>query len=155
MKKQVVILLFIILSIFCFTPIHSNALSVDSNRFYKLVGEASDSTDTDDLMNGYDQDQNCDGNDSLLGDPNDENSVAWLLQQVFNFIKVVGPILVVILSSVDFAKVVFTGNDDAMGKAQKKLAIRLVLAASLFFIPTIVAALLDIFGLTSPTCGIR
>ena len=95
----------------------------------------------------------CDG---ALGNPSDENSVAWLLQQILNFIKGVGPLLVVVLSSIDFAKVIIKSDDDSMAKAQKKLGMRLILAASLFFIPTLVQVLLDVFGLTSdPTCGIR
>ena len=94
--------------------------------------------------------------DSLLGDPGDPNSVAWLLQQVLDFIKVVGPILVVILSSIDFAKVIIKSDDEAMAKAQKKLIIRLILAALLFFIPILVTVLLDLFGLTSSgTCGLN
>ncbi len=95
----------------------------------------------------------CDG---VLGNPSDENSVAWLLQQILNFIKVVGPLLVVVLSSIDFAKVIVKSDDEAMAKAQKKLGMRLILAASLFFIPTLVQVLLDVFGFISdPTCGIR
>ncbi len=94
--------------------------------------------------------------DSLLGDPGDPNSVAWLLQQVLDFIKVVGPILVVILSSIDFAKVIIKSDDEAMAKAQKKLITRLILAALLFFIPMLVTVLLDLFGLTSSgTCGLN
>lgn len=91
---------------------------------------------------------------SLLGDPTDENSVAWLLQQVFDFVKVIGPILVVILSSIDFAKVIISSDDEAMGKATKKLGSRLILAAMLFFIPLLVEVLLDLFGFTS-VCGIN
>ncbi len=94
--------------------------------------------------------------DSLLGDPREPNSVAWLLQQVLDFIKVVGPILVVILSSIDFAKVIIKIDDEAMAKAQKKLITRLILAALLFFIPMLVTVLLDLFGLTSSgTCGLN
>lgn len=91
---------------------------------------------------------------SLLGDPTDENSVAWLLQQVFNFVKIIGPILVVVLSSIDFAKVIISSDDEAMGKAGKKLGSRLVLAAMLFFVPLLVEVLLDLFGFTS-VCGIN
>ena len=43
-----------------------------------------------------------------------------------------------------------------MQKAGKKLGYRLILAALLFFIPTVVEVLLGIFGITSdPTCGIQ
>ena len=95
----------------------------------------------------------CEG--TLLGSTADPNSVAWLLQQIFTFIKVLGPILVVVLSSIDFIKVIAKGDDDAMAKAQKKLFTRLVLAILLFLIPTLVAVLLDLFGLTSnSTCGL-
>ena len=97
--------------------------------------------------------QDCEN--TLLGSTADPNSVAWLLQQVFTYVKVLGPILVVILSSVDFIKVIAKGDDDAMAKAQKKLFTRLVLAVLLFLIPTLVEVLLDLFGLTSSgTCGI-
>ena len=43
-----------------------------------------------------------------------------------------------------------------MKKAQKKLITRLILVAALFFIPTIVIALLDLFGMSNdPTCGLK
>ena len=97
--------------------------------------------------------QDCEN--TLLGSTSDPNSVAWLLQQVFTFIKVLGPILVVVLSSSDFIKVIAKGDDDAMGKAQKKLFTRLVLAILLFLVPTLVEVILDLFGLTSTgTCGL-
>lgn len=115
----------------------------------------SSQTDMDQWMEGYDSEVGCSGKNSILGDPNDENSVAWLLQQILNYIKVLGPLLVIILSGMDFAKVIIRSDDESMAKAQKKLIIRLLLAASLFFIPNLVSVLLNIFGITSdPTCGI-
>ncbi len=93
---------------------------------------------------------------SLLGSPSDPDSVAWLLQKLLDYIKVFGPILVIVLSSVDFLKVIIKSDDDAMAAATKKLGYRLILAGLLFFIPTIVEVLLGIFGITSdPTCGIQ
>ena len=93
---------------------------------------------------------------SLLGNPSDPDSVAWLLQRLLNYIKVLGPILVIVLSSVDFLKVIVKSDDDAMAAATKKLGYRLMLAGLLFFIPTVVQVLLGIFGITSdPTCGIQ
>ena len=78
------------------------------------------------------------------------------MQTLLNYIKVLGPILVIVLSSVDFLKVIIKSDDDAMTTAGKKLGYRLILAALLFFIPTIVEVLLGIFGITSdPTCGIQ
>lgn len=108
----------------------------------------------DGWLEGYDQTQNC-GETGLLGNVNDENSVAWLLQRILNYLKIIGPMIVVVMSGVDFAKVIVTSDDEGMKKAQKKLITRLLLAASLFFLPELVVALLDIFGITSDaTCGL-
>ena len=120
---------------------NTNALTVNEDINYKNVNYITS-------LNG------CDS--SLLGNPNDPDSVAWLLQTLLNYIKVLGPILVIVLSSVDFLKVIIKSDDDAMQTAGKKLGYRLILAALLFFIPTIVEVLLGIFGITSdPTCGIQ
>ena len=108
------------------------------------------------LANNTTQNFDCDGSNSLLGNPSDENSVAWLLQQIFNFIKIIGPILVIVLSSIDYAKVIIQSDDESMGKANKKLIWRLILAGLLFFIPLLIQVFLQMFGFTSdPTCGIQ
>ena len=92
----------------------------------------------------------------MLGDPNDENSVAWLLQQILNYIRALGPMIVIVMSGIEFTKVIISSDDDGMAKAQKKLITRLILVAALFFVPTIVLALLDLFGMTNdPTCGLK
>ncbi len=128
MKKKFTFIILIIIMILFVSPI---------NTFAHSLGQVMD----------------CEG--TLLGSTADPNSVAWLLQQIFTFVKVLGPILVVVLSSIDFIKVIAKGDDDAMAKAQKKLFTRLILAVLLFLIPTLVAVLLDLFGLTSnSTCGI-
>ena len=66
-----------------------------------------------------------------------------------NYIKILGPILVVILSSMDFVKAIIASDDESMKKAEKKLMIRLVLAVALFLIPTLVSVMLNIFGYTA------
>ena len=139
MKRFLFISLFVIFTLFAFVPLRVNVSSLTIvNTGNKVV---------------YIMD-NC--NTALLGNPNDPNSVAWLLQQALNVIRVVGPILVIILSSFDFIRVIINNDDEAMGKAQKKLVMRLVLVALLFFIPTLVEVLLRIFNLTSTaTCGIQ
>lgn len=165
MKKLIITIILILTTVFVVTPINTKALTVSdalSNSILILDKKDEDtSKDTEDienwLDNDTDQEQDCEGtSDSLLGDPDDPDSVAWLLQQILNFIKIVGPILVVVLSSIDFVQVIVKSDDEAMAKAQKKLIKRLILAALLFFIPTLVEAILDIFGITSnSTCGIK
>lgn len=153
MKKTIITLLLIITSVMFITPINTkalevnNAISVVSENFYVM-----ETTVTDVSPN-----MDCSGSDnSILGDPNDENSVAWLVQLALDVIKVAGPALVIILSSIDFIKVIVKSDDEEMAKAQKKLIIRLILALLLFVIPFITQFLLQIFGVYSdPTCGIH
>lgn len=80
----------------------------------------------------------------ILGDPTDTGSVANLLQVIFNYIKILGPLLVIILSSLDFTKVILTGDEKSMKKAQSNLGIRIACAVLLFFIPTIVILLFNL-----------
>lgn len=156
MKKSVLIVILVLTMIVM--PIKVSAMEIDykNNLVQTMVKKTNNGTDTSNWGEGYNQEQKCSGDDSILGSVNDPNSVAWLLQQVLNYIKVLGPILVVVLSSVEFAKVIINSDDEAMGKAQKKLITRIILAACLFFIPTLVQAALDLFGFTSDaTCGIE
>ena len=145
MSKKLMFYIYIFGILLAIVPIKTNAIELHnvSSTFNILDNNTSQNID-------------CDGSDSLLGNPEDENSVAWLLQQIFNFVKIVGPILVVVLSSIDYAKVIIQSDDESMGKANKKLMWRLILAALLFFIPLLIQVFLQMFGFTSdPTCGIH
>ena len=112
--------------------------------------------DMDEWLEDYNQNQDCSGDNSILGSVNDPNSVAYFLQIIFNWIKLLGPFIVVVTSGIDFAKVIIMGDDDSMKKAKNKLIIRLILAASLFFLPDLIGALLDLFNITSSgICGLQ
>lgn len=123
-----------------------------SGDYYSRPG----SIDIDDLrddINSYNPDADC---NSLLGSTQNEESVAWLLQQLLNYVKILGPILVVILSSLDFAKAIVASDDENMKKAERKLMVRLILAVALFLIPILVSVLLDVFGITTDQiCGLK
>lgn len=142
MKKFSLAFLIVLFTFMVFTPISVNAVTVPDqvNTYEKLKSGQ------------YNLVQVL-AKEPLLGDVDDEKSVAWLLQQVFNVIKIVGPVVVIVLSSIDFAQVIIKNDDEAMAKAQKKLIIRLILAASLFFIPMLVELALNIFGLTGTSTG--
>ena len=156
MKKKMIIVVFVLMSVFFIKPIDTRAseINLNNNNGVSLMKSSSFFYIMDE---SYDQPQNCEGKaDSLFGDPKDPESVAWLLQKILDYIKIIGPILVVILSSVDFITVIIKGDDEAMTKAQKKLIKRLILAALLFFIPVIIQAILSIFGMSAAsTCGIQ
>ena len=141
MKKNYLFYLLILLSFLVFSPISVNAVTIsDDVNVYE-----------NEKLGQYNLVQILD--DPLLGNVDDPKSVAWLLQQIFNIIKIVGPVIVIVLSSIDFAKVIIKNDDEAMAKAQRKLIIRLILAAALFFIPLLVELALNIFGITGSTTG--
>lgn len=156
MKKIFLTIILLIISVFVFKPNDAFALSFNDVIYYGVNPPINDIGDVSDLNDDYNQEQTCTGENSILGDPNDENSVAWLLDKILTYSTLVGMVLVVVLSSIDFLKVIVNSSDDDMAKAGKKLALRLVFAILLFFVPTITNAILDLFGFTSDsTCGIQ
>ncbi len=170
MKKKVSVILIFTMALMFFLPFNIKALDYNkrllevNDNFYildkknknKNTEKIEDIEDTKDLMDDYDQEQDCSGANSILGDPEDEDSVAWLLQHALDYIKVIGPILVVILSSIDFLLAIVKSDDESMKKAYKKLTYRIILAILLFFIPLLVQVALDLFGMaTDPTCGLH
>ena len=72
---------------------------------------------------------------------------------LFNYIKIIGPILVVLLSAIDFIKAVLGTDEKAMKEAQNKLIIRLVAAVALFLVPTLVQLLLSFINASTCTVG--
>ena len=72
-------------------------------------------------------------------------------------IKIAVPLILIALGIVDFARGVFSTEDD-MKKIQQKFIKRVILALAFFLIPTIIGVLLDIaenvFGITTDLCGL-
>ena len=82
---------------------------------------------------------------------NEVGSVGWMLNTVLNYIKVIGPILVVLLSAIDFIKAIFGFDEKAMTNAYHKLIIRLIAAIALFLVPTLIQVLLSFINATTCT----
>ena len=94
--------------------------------------------------------------DAILGSPSDPDSVAWLLQKVLNYLKVLGPMIILVMSGIDFTKAIISGDDETMQKCYKRLITRLILAVVLFFAPTLVTVILETFGfMGDPICGLQ
>lgn len=155
MRKAMTIVVSIIAIFYLSSPVKVSALPAFSseNNENNITIKSNMANDMDGMLNQYNQPQNC---NTLLGNPSDSNSVAWLIDKILSYITIAGIALVVVLSSVDFAKVIVKGDDDAMAKATKKLVTRLILAGLLFFVPTLTDAIFALFNLTSDaTCGIQ
>lgn len=79
---------------------------------------------------------------SILGSVNEEGTVAYVLQKVFNFMKILGPILVLVMTILDSVKAVTSGDKDELSKLLKKTAKRMIYAVLLFVFPTILNLIL-------------
>ncbi len=112
--------------------------------------EGQDAVNVDRLIE-YKNEATLDGLNQKIGcevlfASKEEGSVFWIIQRILLYIRIAGPILVVLLSAVDFIKVVLSSEDDSMKKAQKKFMIRLIGALALFLIPLLVSFLLQLIG---------
>lgn len=87
---------------------------------------------------------------------NEEGSVGWILNTLLGYIKIIGPILVVLLSSIDFIRAVLGYDEKAMKEAQRKLIIRLIAAIALFLLPTLIQLLLSFINVAlDPECFLQ
>lgn len=94
--------------------------------------------------------------DALLGSPDNVGDVAYYLQQVLNFIRILGPVLIIALSIYDYTKALPSGDKEILSKVNKKTAIRISAGVAIFFAPIIIEALFKLLGLYDGVdCGIR
>lgn len=82
----------------------------------------------------------------ILGDPNNDRSVAFYIDRTFRFIKFIGPILVIIFSMIDYIKAMVSSDADLIKKTNTKTLIRLLFAMLLFVLPVIISYLLTLLG---------
>ncbi len=149
-KSFLIAIVIIFIGVIFLIPVNSYALG-DSISDSTVV--LTNSNNINSWMNDYNSDQGSCA--SILGNPSDPNSVAWLVVTVLNYFRVLGPLAVIVLSGIDYVKAIINSDDDAMKKTSNRLGKRLILAALLFLIPSIVKLLLQVFNIVSdPLCGI-
>lgn len=80
--------------------------------------------------------------------------IVLMIYNVLKWAKYIAPVLVIILSILDFIKALAAQSDDEMKKAQGRFVKRLVVAALLFLIPLIINFALKTFGFYNSGCDI-
>ena len=98
--------------------------------------------------------KSCDG---IFGDPNSDSSTIYMIQKILNYIKVLAPLLVLLLSGIDFAKTVLSGNPDDMRKVMKKFGIRIACAVGVFLAPFLTSFIINFINDSSrdATCDLK
>jgi len=76
----------------------------------------------------------CEG---IFGDKNDPESLSHLLNEILMYPKIIVPIIIIGLGSLDLGKAVVAGKEDEMKKAQKTFVRRLIAGIVVFLIPVI------------------
>ena len=85
----------------------------------------------------------------LLECTEDMQTILGLVNTVLNIIRWVIPIILIVMGTLDIAKVVISSDNDEkeVKAATKKLTTRVIYAVVIFLIPTIVSALFNLITL--------
>ena len=142
MKRVYSILIIFILAL-------SMPLFIPNVKAVEKIDYTSNNIKRMDYENKDNDDENC---QYIIGE-----SVLEMLQKFFDYIKIIGPLLVIILSGYDFAKNALVPDADKMKKATSKLITRLLCAVGLFFVPILASFLINLINNTAyeQTCGIK
>ena len=127
MKKTFLILTLILSILFCSTTV---------NAF--TTRQKYDNTVTIDYLDESGEYTSCDG---LLTQEGLD-----MIKEILGWIRIIAPILLILFVAIDLASAVISQDNDAIGKATKKIIPRLIGTALLFFVPTIIRAILNIDG---------
>lgn len=125
-------------------------LSSSSNNNNKTItGATSDSTSSSDDSSQTTYKYGC----AMFS-----NDFISFLQLILNYIRIAAIALAVILSIMDYIKVIFSSDDKSNQKANKNFTTRLIVLAVLFLIPSILTLCLKLFNITTDgangTCGV-
>lgn len=77
-----------------------------------------------------------------------------ILQEIFTWIKLITPCLVLVLCSLDIAKAVVAQDQKAMSAALSSVVKRVSIGVAIFFLPVLIDFVLDIGGIVSGVCKI-
>ncbi len=101
--------------------------------------------------------QSCNGKECVLGeditvtcsslfdsDKKGEESLGSLIKSALNIIRIVVPILIIVLGSLDFGKAVIASKEDEMKKAQTTFIKRLIAGIAVFFVPVIINVVMNL-----------
>ena len=84
----------------------------------------------------------------LFGDPTNPDNIAFYLQELFNIIRFLGPILVILVTILDLVKVTAEQKQDGeLKKIGIKTLKRVIYAVILFALPTLITVVFEFIGL--------
>ena len=89
-----------------------------------------------------------------LGRASESNSLAYLLDGVYNLIKIFSIVLVLLMSMLDFAKTI-TDNRDELMHSIKKFTTRIIVLIVILLLPSVIDMIGNLLGIEDILCGIK
>lgn len=131
-----------------------NPTSKCANTNPSPSGEGNVSSDPDDIFPDLGVgDPSC--HTLFVGSDGNLNEFGEFVQGLFSLIKIATPLLVVVLSTIDYIKAIASSNGDDLKKANKRTIQRLIIGLIVFFLPFLLDLLFHMFGLYDlSSCGI-
>lgn len=83
----------------------------------------------------------------ILGDPSKEGDFAYYLDMTFRFIKFLAPVILIVMSMIDYIKVISTSDADALKKVNRKTITRIIFTLLIFVLPILISIILNLLGL--------
>ncbi len=140
----------------------------DNDQYYSKVHDIEKTTAAfcNAMLRSYDYSSNCVkacinyekdlsdikekyGINSVTSDSNScnisERLVAWLIR-IVSWIRYIVPVVIIILTILDFIKAIAADNEDEIKKASGRFAKRLIVALIIFLLPLLLEFILGIFG---------
>ncbi len=74
---------------------------------------------------------------------------------IFNYIKILVPIFLLVMGSLDLGKAVIAADENEMKKAQATLVKRVIAGIAIYFFPAVLNVVLRAAGIVAGTCGIQ
>ena len=98
--------------------------------------------------NPYDEIESCDenSNDYIVACACMPAAVADITSFIYGFLKIGGPVLLIILGAIDLGKAIVATDESGIQKAKKKLVNKFVAAAAIFLVFSIVQMIVSIVG---------
>lgn len=98
------------------------------------------------------------GCNDIFGDKNNPDSLSHLINEILQYPRIIVPIIVIGLGTLDLAKAVIASNEDEMKKAQKTFVKRVIIGVAFFLIPAFVNLIMWLADIVwngaYPTCGL-
>lgn len=75
-----------------------------------------------------------------------------LIIDYWGYVAMAAPILLIVMSTIEFLKAMSTGDSDAISKSSSNTVKRVIATAILFLIPTLIKVIFDLFGVGDAIC---